>query len=73
VTDTHASAIKTFVREHTPLLRRLPDWSLHAVVPRSIATDAACNIVYQRALAAAALTSISKFDLEWLATTICGT
>jgi hypothetical protein len=65
ITDAHASAIKTFFREHTPLLRHLLDWSLHAVVARSVATDAACHVAYQRRLAAASLTSISKADLEW--------
>jgi hypothetical protein len=65
VTDTHASAVKTFVREQTLLLRHLLDWSLHAVVARSVATDAACHVAYQRGLAAASLTSVSKADLEW--------
>jgi hypothetical protein len=69
VTDAHASAIEAFVREHTPLLRHLRDWSLHAVVPRCTASETACAAAYTRALASASLMSIPRTDLEWFAST----
>jgi len=69
VTDAHASAVDTFVRDHTALLCHIRDWALHAVLPRCTATDAACTTAFQRALAAASMTSIPNADLEWFAKT----
>lgn len=65
VLDPQASGIEPFVREHAPLLRHLPSWSLHAVSPERVTTDGACNAAYQRALVAASLASVSKADLAW--------
>jgi hypothetical protein len=69
VVDAQASAIEAFVREHAPLLRHLHGWSLHAVVPRSAASEAACADAYRRALATASLTLVSRPDLEWFGRT----
>ncbi len=66
VTNRHASAIGTFVREHVPLVRHLTGWSLHAVIPQGASTEAACATAYQRALAAASLESVAKEDLDWV-------
>lgn len=69
VTDPQASGIESFVREHAPLLRHLPAWSLHAVMPKGVSTDDVCTAAYQRALSAASLASVSKEDLAWFGRT----
>jgi hypothetical protein len=69
VTDAHASPVEAFVRDHAPLLRHVPAWTLNAVIPRNAATDAACETAYTQALKAASLASISKGELDWFART----
>ena len=71
VTDTRASSIDAFVREHASLLRQLTNWTLHAVIPERISSDEACGAAYSRALGAASMSvlSASKEDLEWFAST----
>jgi hypothetical protein len=66
VTDPHASAVDTFVKEHAAVLRHLRSWTLHIVAPRGVATEAACTSAYQQAMATASLASIDHEELEWL-------
>jgi hypothetical protein len=69
VTDSQASAIEAFIRDHKPLLRHLSDWTLSAAILQGVATDRACEAAYSRALAAASMMSVSKEDLDWFTDT----
>lgn len=69
VVDPEASGIELFVREHAPLLRHLPASSLHAIVPAGIASEPACHVAYERALAAISLATISAADIAWFSAT----
>ena len=65
VTDAHASAIEAFVRDHDALLRCLPRWTLHAVLPRTGASQEACARAYTRALRTTSMAAVSAADLAW--------
>lgn len=65
VTDPHASAVGSFVREHAPLLRKLESWALHVISPRAASSETAAGAAYQRALAAARLTPVDTETWEW--------
>jgi hypothetical protein len=68
VTESRATAIESFVRIHTPLLRQLSGWTLNALIPQKAATDQACETAYNRAMVAASMVSVSKEDLDWFTT-----
>lgn len=67
VTDPRASAIASFIRDHSVLLRHVNDWTLHVLVPERVATDQVCEAAYARILGSLSmsLTSASREDWEW--------
>jgi hypothetical protein len=64
-TDTHASGVGAFVRQHAALLQQLSGWTLHAVVPRGSVLDGACEKAYERALHATVLSPAPDADRAW--------
>ena len=67
--DPHASDVGTFVREHAPLLRHLPEWTLHAVMPPGVVIDGWCERAYERALDSVSMSEEPATDREWFART----